>query len=247
MSLENCGCDGCNAGLKEWDPQAGMHVNFCGKCTRAYCYGSGPNNGSGSCCYGCSRCQQGKCLEEPSDREESEEEPEEEEPVMKKAKTEENPPKVPALAEQSEIRVVGASSQQDSAVNVLMNDNGTTYWKSDEMKGKNRKEQYVEFQLAPDNTIRRLGSVEVYEARDVQVSDLRMDYSTDGSSWKRGFSIWGLESYGIGDCGCIRSNDDLGNLEARLVRIVCKKPTGYKSKVGFAYVEFNRVAKMFSS
>ena len=141
--------------------------------------------------------------------------------------------------------MVGASSQQDgfSAETVLVDEQGTTFWKSELMKGKGRKEQYVEFQLAPNNGMRRVGSVEVFEARPTSGSDFRLDYSVDGPSWKCGRGIWGMESY---DVGSVCSNDDLGDFEARSVRIVCLKPKSYqyKSEVGFAYVEFNRVANM---
>jgi len=90
-----------------------------------------------------------------SEAEGTEEEQGSHEEEQSKARDEE-PNKVP-LATQSEIRVVGNSSRPDQAESVLIDDGGgKTSWYVGNIRGQ---EQYIEFQLAPDNELRRVGSV----------------------------------------------------------------------------------------
>lgn len=266
----NCGCQGCTNGEMMYDPMSRFHVQFCLNCDRCYCFGAGPTGASCGCCQPCYLKQCSKIVtadtpttdeddsdeffdaveeeasnhdDEDEDDDEYDDDCDEEEEYLAMIAQKSNKDAIP-LAKQSEIRTVvrASSSGSGSRLDTLLTEReGSKCWISARMKPRDRKEQFVEFQLSPDKALRRVGSVEVKVS--IQPVDFRIDYSTDGINWERGPALWGMD-------GSFRSHNDINNLNAKLVRIVCEKEEDeYRSlpQVGFAYVNFNRVAEMRQS
>lgn len=232
--------------------------SFCDACGRAYCFGSGPNASSCHCCARCRVCFRGKCGGK-SDSSRPHKKTKKGAPggegaalgdVSSVDNTQDRKPDASVgkanavpLVKQSEFRVLSCTSEEAPhyATNA-MKTYVPVYWKSERMTRENYREQYVEIQL--DGTgarMRRVEDVEVEEHPDIgYMNDYRIDYSTDGRTWTRGPSLWGM-SCGAGN---YRSNM-MCDIEAKFVRIVCeKKDYGrIQEYVGFASVEFNRAAR----